>query len=137
MNREKLEQKARDLAFELGLYYYEDLSCYNVEKLKREIKKLERIIKVRDKGELYINIDDYQNSDFALGRIGTSKQWREQAIEWLDCGCSECLQNKFSSYYIKNSELIDYINNMWEIEIVKFDKNVDYEKEYNLELYYM
>ena len=137
MNREKLEQKARDLAFELGLNYYEDLSCYNEEELKREIKKLERIIKARDRGELYINIDDYQNSNFALGRIGTLEQWRKQAIEWLDSGYSECLQNKFSSYYIKNSELIDYINNMWEIEIVKFDKNVDYEEEYNLELYYM
>ena len=30
MNREKLEQKARDLAFELNIGYYDlDFSCYN------------------------------------------------------------------------------------------------------------
>lgn len=134
MNREKLERKARDLAFELNLGYWElDFSCYSCLELKREIKKLERIIRQRDRGELYINVDDRQNTYFAIGRIGTLKQWREQAREWLDSGYSDNLQDEFSTYKIKNKDLINTINDMWEIEIVKFAKNVDYCIDYDIE----
>lgn len=137
MNREKLERKARDLAFELGLNYYEDLSCYSEEYLKREIKKLERTIKARDRGELYICICDLQGANFAVGCCADLKGWREKACEWCYMDDNYGLERILKNYKIKNRDLIDFIQDFWQIEIVKFDKNIDYEEEYNLELYYM
>ena len=140
MNREKLEQKARDLCYELNIgggYWDLDFSCYTDFGLKMEIKKMEKIIRQREKEELYINIKDYQGGNFAVGCIGNLKEWREKAIYWCDNDNYESLVKMLENYKIKNNELIDFIQDFWSIEIVKFDKNVDYEEEYNLELYYM
>ncbi len=138
MNRDKKTNfdKLEELSYELDIYS-SDIESLNDEEIDEAIKILEKIKRRRDKGELYINIDDRQGGIFAIGRIGTLKQWREQAIEWFDSENNECLQNKFSKYYIKNKDLIQYINDMFEIEIVKFDKNVDYAKKYDLEYEYM
>jgi len=138
MNRDKKTNydNLEELSYELDIYS-SDIESLNDEEIDNAIKRLKKIKKRRDKGELYINIDDYQNTCFAIGRIGTLKQWREQAIEWLDSGYNECLQKKFSKYYIKNKDLIQYINDMFEIEIVKFDKNIDYAEKYDLEYEYM
>ena len=98
---------------------------------------MEKMVELKNKGQLYINIDDYQNSDFAIGRIGTLKQWREQAIEWLDSGNNEEMIKLLENHTIKDDELVNYINNLWEINIVKYDDKVHYQSEYDLELEFM
>lgn len=83
--------------------------------------------------KLYINIDDYQGGTFALGRIGTLKKWREQAMDWCYMDDNYELYNLLKYYKIKNDRLIEVINDIWSIDIVEYDKNVNYD----LELYFM
>ena len=135
--REKLEKKLRGLAFELGLDYYEDLSCYTDFGLKEEIREAEKILRQREKGNLYVCVDDLQGGNFCVGCVSDLKGWREKAIEWCFMDDHYGLERDLKNYKIKNCDLIDFIQDYWEIEIVKFDKNIDYEEEYDLELYYM
>lgn len=68
--------------------------------------------------DLYVNIDDYQGTDFAIGRTGTIEQWREQALEWLDV--NDFTEDYYN--YLKNLEydkVIQEINDMWQINIIK------------------
>lgn len=81
--------------------------------------------------KLYINVNDYQGGDFAIGCYGTLKQWREKAMEWSDMDDNYSLYNELKYYKIKNAELIDFINNFWDIEIVEFDTK----KQYDFELW--
>lgn len=138
MEKELLEQKLVELylefnVFDLKLYFYD----FTEEQLQEKIKYMEKMVELKNKGQLYINIDDYQNSDFAIGRIGTLKQWREQAIEWLDSGNNEEMIKLLENHTIKDDELVNYINNLWEINIVKYDDKVHYQSEYDLELEFM
>ena len=138
MERELLEQKLVKLYLEFNVFdlklYFND---FTKEQLQEEIKYMEKMVELKNKGQLYINIDDYQNSDFAIGRIGTLKQWREQAIEWLDSGNNEAMIKLLENHTIQDNELINYINNLWEINIVKYDDKVHYQSEYDLELEFM
>lgn len=138
MEKELLEQKLVKLYLEFNVF---DLKLYvndfTKEQLQEKIKYMEKMVKFKNKGQLYINIDDYQNSNFAIGRIGTLKQWREQAIEWFDNGYYEDMIKLLENYTIKNDELINYINNLWEINIVKYDDKIHYQSEYDLELEFM
>lgn len=130
MEREKLEQKAKDLAFDLNIGYYDlDFSCYTDFGLEMEIKKMEKVIKARDKGNLYININDFQCGEWAIGCVGTLKNWREKAIYWCDSDGNIELIKALKNYKIKNKDLIEFINDYWDIEIVKYEKNIDYDIE--------
>lgn len=71
----------------------------------------------------YINIKDRQGGEWALGVVDTLKGWREYAIGWADSDGSYGLASALKRYSIKNHELIDYINDYWEITIVEFDEN--------------
>ena len=73
--------------------------------------------------KLYINIKDYQGANFAIGRCLTLKGWREQAMEWADMDEHTGLYNSLKYYKIKNSELIDFINVLWAIEIVEYNES--------------
>ena len=79
--------------------------------------------------KMYININDYQGGDFAIGVYGKLIQWRKKAMEWCDMDDNYSLLNALKYYKIKNSELIDFINDFWDIEIVEFDNNKNYEFE--------
>ena len=70
--------------------------------------------------KLYININDYQNTNFAIGRCLTLKGWREQAMDWAYMDEYISLYNALKYYKIKNNELIDFINDFWQIEIVEY-----------------
>lgn len=71
----------------------------------------------------YICMTDYQGGEFAVGDIATAKEWGEIAYSWAESddweNPSECLLKNFKN----ENELIDFIQEIWELEIVKIEKN--------------
>lgn len=65
----------------------------------------------------YECVEDYQGTDFAIGRMLTAKEWGEQARDWADNwdDQDQCLLENFEN----EQALIDYIQDMWEIKIVE------------------
>ena len=70
--------------------------------------------------KLYININDYQGGTWAIGCCQTLKEWREHAMTWADSDENWGIYNMLKYYKIKNKDLIDFINEYWEIEIVEY-----------------
>lgn len=68
---------------------------------------------IMDKNKLFINTHDEQGTGWALGRIGTLKDWREQAIDWADGDDAEGTVEELKG--TKDSDLIDVINEIWSI----------------------
>lgn len=72
---------------------------------------------------LYICTQDFQYGDFAVGNICTAKEWGEIAWSWANNddwdNPNECLLENFKN----EQELINFIQEIWEIEILKIDKN--------------
>ena len=72
--------------------------------------------------KLYINVNDYQGGTWALGQVGTIQDWKEIALCWCDSD-----ENWETYDYIEkhenNVDLINYISEYWDIEIVAFDEN--------------
>ena len=97
----------------------------NIENLKKQLKRVEDF--KYNKNSLYINISDFQGGDFAIGYYGTLKQWRAKAMEWCYLDEHSGLYRDLKTYKIKNYQLIDFINTYWEIEIVEYDKNKNYD----------
>lgn len=92
----------------------------------------------------YICINDLQGGEFAVGYSMTVEEWRGQAMEWAENdGIDETIEELEN---LKENEVIDYIREVWELEIVEsnnFAENIlfyinevieDYEHEYNREL---
>ena len=65
--------------------------------------------------KLYINIEDYQKTDWAIGRTMTALEWDEQAKSWSDMDETE--------YNEDYTFTIEDINEYWEINIVEYDEN--------------
>lgn len=86
----------------------------------------------------YEVVEDYQGGDFGMGRQYTAEEWLNQAVEWRDSDDSwgdwgegtDCYGTKhhderewfidFWKHMIadgKEQELIDYIADMWQINI--------------------
>lgn len=81
----------------------------------------------------FINIKDLQTTGWAVGCYGTLIQWRKKAMEWADMDGNYGVYNLLKYYKIKNNELIDFINEFWEIYIVEYDKNKNYDKFFDKE----
>ena len=64
---------------------------------------------------LYINIHDNQGTGWALGRLGTLKDWREQAMDWADSDGNEETYDALRD--MDDTELPDYISDIWDIQI--------------------
>ena len=82
----------------------------------------------------YININDKQNGEWALGFCGTLKQWRDTAMAWAFQDDMYNTYNMLKYYKVKNHRLIEFINDIWDIEIVEFDQSTNYFNEYGLEI---
>lgn len=92
----------------------------------------------------YICIRDLQGGEFALGYSMTVGEWRGQAIEWAENDNTEETIEELE--ILKENEVMDYIREVWELEIVEsndFAENIlfdinevieDYKHEYNREL---
>lgn len=73
--------------------------------------------------KLYINVEDKQGGAWALGEVGTLRAWRDYAMNWADSDENYGTYEALKRYTIKNSDLLDYINDFWDIEIIPFDKD--------------
>lgn len=72
--------------------------------------------------QLYICTNDFQGGDFGVGRVGTIDDWREIAISWSD---TEGMEDSIIS--TPDNELINFIQEIWEIEIEEYDRNKEYD----------
>lgn len=70
----------------------------------------------------YINTRDYQGGSWYIGVIGSIKEWKEFALFWCDSDDNEELYDYISKQK-ENEDLLNFINEVWSMEIVKFDKN--------------
>lgn len=91
----------------------------------------------------YVVVEDRQGGGFGMGRCYTAEEWLEQAVEWRDSDDSwgdygegvDCYGNKHldsRSWFIKfwkrvikdgkEQELIDYISEIWDIDIQPAEK---------------
>lgn len=67
----------------------------------------------------FMCIKDLQNGNFGVGHCMTIEEWRGQAMEWAENdGDSETYEELER---LDTSEVLDYIREIWEIEIVESD----------------
>lgn len=71
-----------------------------------------------DLQEKYICVHDYQDTYFHIGDTKTAEEWKEWALSMNDM--DEC-ENREEFEKLSAEEAIDYIQDMWQIEIVKYD----------------
>lgn len=70
----------------------------------------------------YICIDDYQNGDFHIGDTKTAEEWREWAMQMNDYDeFDDEMKQAIKSR--QGDDLVQLIADIWQIEIVEFDKN--------------
>lgn len=109
----------------LDLENNEDLTDKEYEVLRNSaniiISKIESKIEDTDfripRGKEYECIKDLQGGSFAVGRVGDLKYWREVAIDWASSDESLGLVRQLTRYEIKSKDLIDFIQEHWQIEI--------------------
>ena len=65
----------------------------------------------------YICINDLQGGEFAVGYSMTVEEWRGQAMEWAEKDNIEETIEELEK--LKENEVIDYIREIWELEIVE------------------
>lgn len=67
----------------------------------------------------FMCIKDLQNGNFGVGYSMTIEEWRGQAMEWAENdGDSETYEELEK---LDTSEVLDYIREIWELEIVERD----------------
>ena len=66
-----------------------------------------------EEDKLYVNIHDNQGTGWALGRIGTVEQWREQAMDWADSDDNEETYDTLRD--LRKDEVIEYVSDVWDI----------------------
>ena len=67
----------------------------------------------------FMCIKDLQNGNFGVGYSMTIEEWRGQAMEWAENdGDSETYEELEK---LDTSEVLDYIREIWELEIVESD----------------
>ena len=67
----------------------------------------------------FMCIKDLQNGNFGVGHCMSIEEWRGQAMEWAENdGDSETYEELEK---LDTSEVLDYIREIWELEIVESD----------------
>ena len=109
----------------LDLENNEDLTDKEYELLRNGANNL--VLKIESKiedtdfriprGKEYACIKDLQGGSFAVGIVGDLKYWREVAIDWASSDESLGLVRQLTRYEIKSKDLIDFIQEHWQIEI--------------------
>lgn len=126
-----MKDKFRDIIYEvlnsclLDLENNEDLTDKEYELLRSGatilIDKIESKIEDTDfrvpRGKEYECIKDLQGGYFAVGKVGDLKYWREVAIDWASSDESLGLVRQLTRHEIKSKDLIDFIQEHWQIEI--------------------
>lgn len=109
----------------LDLDNNEDLTDKEYELLRNGANNL--VLKIESKiedtdfriprGKEYACVKDLQGGCFAAGKVGDLKYWREVAIDWASSDESLGLVRQLTRYEIKSKDLIDFIQEHWQIEI--------------------
>lgn len=79
-----------------------------------------------EKGKEYICVADYQNTDFHIGDTKTADEWKEWALSMNDM--DEC-ENREEFSRLPAKDAVDYVADMWQIEIVPYDNDNSEHKE--------
>lgn len=84
-----------------------------------------------DTKDKYINIGDNQGDSFAVGCYGSLKAWALKVLDWADADeYGDSIDNAEADQtiyvyqllnYFKPETLIDLINDIWQIEIIKLE----------------
>ena len=70
---------------------------------------------------LYIGVYDRQGGSWAVGNVDTIEGWRELAQSWADSDdMEETIENLAE---MPDEDVIDYIADIWDIEIEEFDED--------------
>ena len=72
--------------------------------------------------KMYINISDFQGGSWYVGVVKTIKEWKEIALNWCETDDNDELFDYINKLE-ENTDLLDFISEIWSIEIVEFDKN--------------
>lgn len=126
-----MKEQFKDIIYEvlndylLNLENNEDLTDEGYELLRNGANNL--VLKIESKiedtdfrvprGKEYVCIKDLQGWYFAVGKVGDLKYWREVAIDWASSDESLGLVRQLTRYEIKSKDLIDFIQEHWQIEI--------------------
>lgn len=129
--------KLQNALQELKKLGYEDCELYNLDENKQtwyedEFPLCYSAIQKLDTKTKYINIGDKEGDQFAVGCYGSLKAWALKVLDWADAdGYVDCagedeedigqpyvyeMMNEFSP-----ETLIDLINDIWQIEIIKLE----------------
>lgn len=68
----------------------------------------------------YININDYQSGNWAMGFVDTIKGWQARAISWCESDENYELLDFIKKHKL-NEKLLDLISEVWTINIVEFN----------------
>lgn len=85
----------------------------------------------------YRVVKDYQGGYFAMGRDFTISQWAKQALEWCYMDDNDELARilVFNYHNMKNTDILDFISEIWEIQFRKVRKDKKHFREYDLTTY--
>lgn len=74
----------------------------------------------------YICVDDYEGGSFHVGDTKTAEEWKEWALSMNEIEESE---NYETFKKLPPKEAMNYVADMWQIEIVPYDENNEEHKE--------
>ena len=125
------ERKEQQQISSLDEYTNMDLThADDVEGFKDIFPKSVEAIEKLPTDKIYVNTEDYQNTDFAFERYGSIRAWAYQALEWAYMDdCDEEAEpddwNTVNVYRLfdgfKAETIIDTINEYWQIELAELE----------------
>lgn len=65
------------------------------------------------KQKLYKCVEDFQNTGWCIGEVGTVNEWRQKAIEWADSDELYGVLKELKK--MAQSKVLDFISDFWEI----------------------
>lgn len=85
----------------------------------------------------YRVVKDYQGGEFGTGRDFTIEQWVKQALEWCYVDENDALAEllMFNYHNMKNTAILDFISEIWQIQFRKVRKDKKHFNEYDLIAY--
>lgn len=81
----------------------------------------------------YICVRDFQGGSFGMYRTYTAKEWGEQAYEWADSDSWSNPEECYLENFKNEQDLINFIADMWEIQLEELSKDNIEVVEYLLE----
>lgn len=132
--------KLENALTELKKLGYEDCSIRNLDENEQtwyedEFPVSYAAIQKLDTKTKYINIGDHQGDQFAVGCYGSLKAWALKVLDWADAdeygdSIDDAIDGTDTTQMIyvyqllncfKPETLIDLINEIWQIEIIKLE----------------